>query len=302
MIIKRHPFHIWTIAWSPDGVQIASAGNSREVWLWEAMTGRVRLILRHNMSGVHAIAWSPDGHCLATGGSDGTISLWDTATGKTMLTYTLHRRSVGVLAWSPNGEQIASGSEDSFLQIWKAASGERVFFSRHGLYQNVSDEPDALAWSPDGKYLAAGGWFLILYLWDLTTGELVEWMWDEDHILFSDTLVWRFHGQRVLCTYNGTPFAFFKGDRLFAHSHARVEGEAIGAAPDGRYVAVPGDLDHTIHIQKGSWRNREILFTYSGHRQKITAIDWSPDGRRIASASADKTVHIWQPPSPEGAQ
>ena len=154
MIIKRHPFHIWTIAWSPDGAQVASAGNSREVWLWEATTGRVRLILRHNMSGVHALAWSPDGHCLASGGSDGTISLWDTATGKAMLTYTLHRRSVGVLAWSPNGEQIASGSEDSFLQIWKAASGERIFCSRHGLYQDVSDEPDTLAWSPDGKYLA----------------------------------------------------------------------------------------------------------------------------------------------------
>lgn len=35
------------------------------------------------------------------------------------------------------------------------------------------------------------------------------------------------------------------------------------------------------------------LFTYQGHSERVNAVDWSPDGKRIASASDDKTVQIW---------
>lgn len=300
VIIKKHPFPVWTLAWSPDSIQVASAGNSREVWLWDASTGRVRLIVRHSAPAVRALAWSPDGQCLAAGGNDGTIFLWDTSTGKAMLTYGLHRRPVSVLAWSPDGSQIgSSSSDDSLLQIWNTASGERVFHYRHGFYKE-KDITYALAWSPDSKYLAIGGWFLRLYLWDITTGKLVGWSWDEDHIAFGDTLVWTTHGYRILCDYYGTPLAFFKGEHIFAYSHARIEEEPVAAAPDGRYLAVSGYREHFIHIQTAMWRNRERIFTYSGHQRNITALDWSPDGKHIASASADKVVHIWQPPALEG--
>ena len=35
-------------------------------------------------------------------------------------------------------------------------------------------------------------------------------------------------------------------------------------------------------------------FTYRGHSNWVNALAWSPDGSRIASASDDKTVQIWQ--------
>ena len=32
---------------------------------------------------------------------------------------------------------------------------------------------------------------------------------------------------------------------------------------------------------------------YRGHRNAVSAVVWSPDGKRIASASYDKTVQVW---------
>lgn len=34
-------------------------------------------------------------------------------------------------------------------------------------------------------------------------------------------------------------------------------------------------------------------FTYSGHSNYVSAVAWSPDGKRIASASGDGTVQVW---------
>ncbi len=36
-----------------------------------------------------------------------------------------------------------------------------------------------------------------------------------------------------------------------------------------------------------------LLYTYSGHSSYVFAVAWSPDGKRIASGSADGTVQVW---------
>ena len=43
-----------------------------------------------------------------------------------------------------------------------------------------------------------------------------------------------------------------------------------------------------------SFPDPHLLYTYRGHSGDVWAVAWSPDGKRIASGSYDKTVQVWQ--------
>src|SRR5205823_3570310 len=49
--------------------------------------------------------------------------------------------------------------------------------------------------------------------------------------------------------------------------------------------------DHTVQIWNAS--NGVHLFTYREHKNPVSAVAWSPDGKYIASGSWDGGVQVW---------
>ena len=45
--------------------------------------------------------------------------------------------------------------------------------------------------------------------------------------------------------------------------------------------------------QEKEVRQKEHVLTYAGHSESVRDIAWSPDSSRLATASNDHTVHIW---------
>ena len=58
------------------------------------------------------------------------------------------------------------------------------------------------------------------------------------------------------------------------------------SAPQAPPVSSVSVAPSLIHV--GS-----TLYAYRGHRMAVNAVAWSPDGTRIAFASFDKTVQVW---------
>lgn len=79
--LERQDGVIFALAWSPDGKQIAVAGASPEVVLYDADTGKRLAACKGHAAGIYALAYTPDSKQIATGGFDGQIRVYDAGSG-----------------------------------------------------------------------------------------------------------------------------------------------------------------------------------------------------------------------------
>jgi WD40 repeat protein len=104
------------IGWSPDGSQLAAAGENSTFVIFNVSTGAYRSVGKPG--GVAALAWSPDGRCIATASPhERAMRLWDPATGNS-LSFPVNADGYFSVGFAGNGSVLAAGSADWTVHLW----------------------------------------------------------------------------------------------------------------------------------------------------------------------------------------
>ncbi|MDE3259286.1 MAG: WD40 repeat domain-containing protein, partial [Gemmatimonadota bacterium] len=107
-----HKAWVSAVAYSNDGVSLASGGVDGTIRIWDSASGQLKTTLGGHEASVTSVAFSPDGTTLASGSTDETVRLWHAASGELKVILEGHTGAVHSVAFSPDGTTLASGSTD----------------------------------------------------------------------------------------------------------------------------------------------------------------------------------------------
>jgi WD40 repeat protein/tRNA A-37 threonylcarbamoyl transferase component Bud32 len=324
--LKGHRYCVASLAFSPDGSQLATGSWDHTIKLWDAVTGQEPLTLDGHTGPVAGIVFNPaDGRRLATVAEDRTIKVWDTDTGELVQSFPGRARMFGGFAYSPDGRFLVAagpgrsesgGPAKGQVTIWDAATGTLV-----KSLPGHTEWTAGVAYSPDGRFLASAGFDKTgqgtasnggVKVWETATGKLVQSLaghteWISAVAYSPDGRFLASAGKEAGKEPKDLPAEVKVWEpatgKLVGHLRSLArDSSCLAFSPDGRYLAsgsfgffdnqgrqLPGGIT-VWEWDGGTWKDK---YTLKGHNGAVYNLAFAPDNRRLASASEDKEVKVW---------
>jgi WD40 repeat protein len=154
-----------SVAWSPDGSTLATAGGGGRVILWRTSTWQPTATWAADTQHVSSVAFSPDGSLLAAGGvGDRSVTLWDVASRK-LVGRLPHPIFLASVAFDPAGRTLATSAFDDKVRLWDLASLRQIGVALPGA-ENGSGT-NASAFDASGNHLIALHDSGVALVWDM---------------------------------------------------------------------------------------------------------------------------------------
>lgn len=231
-------------------------------------------------------ALSPDGTRMVYPGSTG-LSGWNATTGEKL--WELTAKAVAdrwsVAAFRPDGRTVVTGGDGGSIREWSADTGRfvRTYVGRPeaapapappGVVRPVRPPTvapaghrgrvEGLVATPDGRKLVSLGTDRTIRVWETASGR-------EIYVL----------------------------TRTAGRGGTTVGTCPLAVSPDGRLLAAPGPVvEARTRIDVWDLRTGKEVVAFEGHKGQLTALAFSPDGRRLLSGAADAESILWSVPHP----
>ncbi len=143
-VLRGHSAPATSVAYRPDGKQVATGGNDQTIRLWDPATGEQTALLKAevappNLDREPLVAYNADGSRIASAGFKvgrehstsrdrrgvGTSRLWDATTGKEIAVLAKWQEGTRPVAFSPDGKRVAVGSGE-YVHLCDAVTGRRL--------------------------------------------------------------------------------------------------------------------------------------------------------------------------------
>jgi WD40 repeat protein len=293
-------FQVGAVAFSPDGLTLASADDTGALRLWDVATHRA---VGPPLPGGsdRGVAFSPDGTTLAAPGVDSTLGLWniarsDSAAAPTLFLPRLPQSEIPTAAindeaFTADTKIRASAGADGLLRLWNVSDNSPL----GAPLADHAGDLETVAFRPGATILAAAGDDGAVRLWSTATRQPLG-----APLLGHDGVIWS-----VAFSPDGKTLAAGGEDgtiRLWNVATLRQQGTPMNAgtnavdslvfSPDGKTIAAGAD-DGNLRLWNAA-THTELGAPLQGHVGPIERVVFNPRGTLLASAGSDKTVRLWE--------
>jgi WD40 repeat protein len=306
---------VMVLTLSDDGRYLATGGDGGEVVLWEPLAPALpRLPLlapsprRGEAHAAHAstvMGLAFGAGRLATASQDGTVKTWKLPSGD-LDRELAHDAPVWDVSFSPDGDYLGTGSSDragkALARVWDVQSGLRLRELSPG-----SGSVVRVAWSPAGLRLATASQttskpqaaWASLWSAPLEPGTPQSWRLP----VTADTTVgildvsFRADGKLLAALGTSGTGAICNPGTFLCQPHQWCSGmtpvTVASFSADGSYVAC-GGKDALRVWETASLNQKPILAGGFESGAEVAAIAFSFDGDRVAAATPQGDVRIWE--------
>ncbi|KAF4676763.1 Telomerase protein component 1 [Perkinsus chesapeaki] len=259
--VNPHP--VWSVSVTSDGLQLAAACADNRIHLWCLVSFQILISLGGHGDVIWEVAYSPNDEFLLSCSADGTCRLWEVATGFPMAVVRGHSNWVWAITWSGDSRYFATGGTDSRICVWDRQHTGMPLASWLGHVKSVS----SLSFSArDASRLVSVSNDSTIAVWDSLTGHLRCRL--GGHVGNISCV--------EVCPMNDNLIATAGEDcsvRLWSLRDLSVEDAHSSRTSDWGF-----GLQH--HLLKG-------------HTEAVNCLQFTNDGRLLASGGADTTIRIW---------
>ena len=273
-----HKGAITSVAFSPDGNMLATAGKDSITKLWQVNRSQFTVLV--GQGDMLSAKFSQDGKQIASASSDGKVRIWS-QDGKLLSTLTGHQASVNAVSFSRDGKTIASGDDKGIIMLWRDGQPLKIL-GKH------IDRVLSLSFSPHEQILASASADGTAKLWSLDGKELITLEKGKSRVL---SVAFSSDGHTIATVGDDKTVKLWsrEGKKLRKWEAHTSSIRSVGFSTDGQTIITAGDKTIKLWQQDGT-----LIATLRGHTASVLEASFSPNGKIIASASSDKTIKLWQ--------